>query len=137
MAVKLFHLYRIKDQSGVSGTGPVVEGVQFSNGWCALRWMSSKSSMCFYQSIEEVEAIHGHGGNTELIVHDFAPLSKRQTKESSQDFEILMQLIEEASRILTLSEQQGGDISVSLFHMRELFQELELNIQLRQRKESA
>src|SRR6478752_1886944 len=97
--MRLFHLYRIEDQSGVSGTGPVVEGVEFTNGWCALRWISNKSSICFYQSIDEVKAIHSHGGKTEVVVHDFDPLVKPQLPQTSQRFEILMQIIEEASRI--------------------------------------
>src|SRR3954468_24191437 len=99
--VKLFHLYRNEDQSGVSGTGPVVEGVEFTNGWCALRWVTNTSSMCFYQSIDEVRRVHGHGGKTELIVHDFEPLSKVPTGKSSERFELLIQIIEEASRVTT------------------------------------
>jgi hypothetical protein len=102
--MKLFHFYRIEDHSGVSGTGPVVEGVEFTNGWCALRWITKNSSVCFYQSLQEVKAIHGHGGKTEIVIHDFDPLTKRKLPQSSQRFEILMQIIEAASRITVLAE---------------------------------
>lgn len=66
--MKLFYFFRKEDLTGVSGTGPVVEGVQFTNGWCAVRWLSAKTSLCFYQSLDEVKAIHGHGDRTEIIV---------------------------------------------------------------------
>lgn len=102
--MKLFHFYRREDETGVSGTGPVVEGVQFSNGWCVLRWISDKSSLGFYQSIQEVEAIHGHGGKTEIVIHDFEPFQKQKTPPDNERFEILLQIIEEASRITVLAE---------------------------------
>src|SRR3954466_732748 len=101
LSMKLFHFYRIKDQSGVSGTGAVVEGVQFTNGWCALRWISNKSSICFYRSIEEVKQIHSHGGRTEIVIHDLEPLSQSQYKPDDKRFDILMEIIEEAARITT------------------------------------
>lgn len=104
--MKLFHFYRLEDQSGVSGTGPVVEGVQFTNGWCALRWLSKNSSVCFYQSIEDVKSIHSHGGKTEIIIHDFEPLRKSQTVACNARFEIFMQIIEETSDLINRLEDQ-------------------------------
>ena len=59
-----FHLHRQEDESGVSGTGVVAEGVRFSDGRCVLRWLTRVSSIAIYNSIEDVEAIHGHGGKT-------------------------------------------------------------------------
>src|SRR5690349_1679688 len=103
--MRLFHFYRREDFSGVSGTGPVVEGVEFTNGWCAVRWLSTQSSLCFYQNLEEVKAIHSHGGRTEVIVQDLAPLSKRKLPRGNIRFEILLQVIDQASRILVLAEE--------------------------------
>ena len=75
--MKLFHFYRIQDHSGVSGTGAVVEGVQFTNGWCALRWITPKSSVCFVPlDRRRPEAIHGHSGKTEIVIHDLEPLAR-------------------------------------------------------------
>ncbi len=113
--MKLFHFYRIEDHSGVSGTGPVVEGVQFSNGWCVLRWISQRSSVGFYQSLDDVKAIHGHGGGTEIIIHDFESLEKRRTPIQEANLEIFMQVIEEASRALTMAQ----DPSFTVDHVRE------------------
>jgi hypothetical protein len=65
--MKPFWLERVEDESGVSGVGLVAEGVVFSNGWCALTWLTMHMSVSLYQSIEEVEAIHGHEGKTKVV----------------------------------------------------------------------
>jgi hypothetical protein len=62
-----FWLQRVEDESGVSGEGLVAEGVVFSSGWCALTWLTGHKSVAFYPSLEEVEAIHGHGGKTKIV----------------------------------------------------------------------
>ena len=62
-----FHLERLEDETGISGTGRVAEGVVFSNGWCALVWLTKHTSCAFYTSIQEVEAIHGHKGRTIIV----------------------------------------------------------------------
>jgi hypothetical protein len=64
--VQVFFLTRLEDVSGVSGTGRVAEGAVFSNGRVALVWISAPSipTMTFYDSIEDVERIHGHEGRT-------------------------------------------------------------------------
>ena len=59
-----FHLHRREDESGISGTGIVAEGVCFSDGRCVLRWLTELSSIGIYASIDDVEAIHGHKGKT-------------------------------------------------------------------------
>lgn len=66
--MRLFKLVRIEDVSGTSGTGVVAQGVIFDNDWCALTWLTPHTSVAFYPSIEEVEAIHGHGGKTSVVV---------------------------------------------------------------------
>jgi hypothetical protein len=65
--MKAFWLERDEDVSGTSGTGRVAEGVVFSNGWCALHWLAQYTSVAFYQSIAELEAIHGHSGKTRVV----------------------------------------------------------------------
>jgi len=65
--MKLFELRRTVDESGVSGTGTVAQGVIFDNGWCALTWLTEHTSVAFYTSIEEVIAIHGHNGKTVAV----------------------------------------------------------------------
>lgn len=66
MIPRRFQLFRIEDETGVSGTGVIVEGVEFSDGSVALRWLSDRTSTAIYGSIDDVEAIHGHGGKTRV-----------------------------------------------------------------------
>ena len=65
--MRTFYLNRKVDVTGVSGTGKVAEGVVFSNGWVALSWISEQRSVTVFASIDEVEVVHGHGGNTEIV----------------------------------------------------------------------
>jgi hypothetical protein len=62
--MRRFVLWRTEDPNGTSGTGAVVEGIEFSDGRVALRWMTARRSTCTYDSMDDVEAIHGHEGLT-------------------------------------------------------------------------
>jgi hypothetical protein len=59
-----FVLYRREDECHVSGTGTVAEGIQFSSGRCVIAWLTETPSVSLYERIEDVEAVHGHGGKT-------------------------------------------------------------------------
>ena len=69
LTMKTFHLVRHKDLSGVSGTGIVAEGVQLSNQKCILHWLSKAEAITVYDSMAELEQIHGHDGAT-IVVFD-------------------------------------------------------------------
>jgi hypothetical protein len=64
--VRRFLLVRHEDVTGVSGTGVVAEGVEFSDGCVAVRWASRwPTSVVFHdRGMDGVEAVHGHGGST-------------------------------------------------------------------------
>jgi hypothetical protein len=64
MAMRTFVLIRTEDVSGVSGIGPVAEGIQFSDGTVVLRWTARLRSTTIFDSIFDLEAIHGHEGRT-------------------------------------------------------------------------
>lgn len=64
--MRRFRLVREQDESGVSGTGVVAEGCQFTLGKCVLVWLTQYRSVAVYDAIEELEAIHGHGGRTRI-----------------------------------------------------------------------
>ncbi len=68
--MRRFHLYRLTDASGVSGTGVVAEGVEFTDRRCALRWRTATASTAVYDRIADIEAIHGHHGATRIVWHD-------------------------------------------------------------------
>lgn len=62
-----FVLRRLVDVSGLSGTGTVAEGVQFSDGRCALSWrpgVAGVVSLGLYNSASDVLKVHGHDGAT-------------------------------------------------------------------------
>lgn len=64
-----FYLERDEDESGVSGTGVVAEGVVFSDGTAVLRWRTKPyASTAIYGSLAELEHIHGHGGKTRVVL---------------------------------------------------------------------
>jgi len=63
---KRFILYREEDVCGVSGTGKVAEGIQFSSNKCVISWISVTPSVEVYDSIDEITRIHGHNGKTEV-----------------------------------------------------------------------
>lgn len=73
-----FSMVRQADQSGVSGTGKVLDGVEFSNGKVAVSWRpiagaGGQSSVGVYDSFAVFEAIHitSHPDNgTQVIWHD-------------------------------------------------------------------
>ncbi len=61
-----FIMNRSKDESGISGTGIVAEGLQFSSKKCVISWLSDTPSIEIYDSIEELNRIHGHQGETQI-----------------------------------------------------------------------
>lgn len=71
--MRRFYFDRQTDVSGTSGTGAVVEGVEFSDGQVVLRWRTEHSSICIYRSVEAAIYIHGHDGATNLRWVDDEP----------------------------------------------------------------
>lgn len=68
--MKRFTLQRDVDETGISGTGTIAEGCQFSSGECAVKWMTPIWSVVFYLNIAAVEHIHGHQGKTRIVWTD-------------------------------------------------------------------
>ena len=66
--IRTFTLQRDVDISGISGTGKVAEGIEFSNGKVAVQWVVGEhQSTVVWDNIESVEAIHGHNGATKIV----------------------------------------------------------------------
>ncbi len=61
-----FLLVREEDETGVSGTGIVAEGVRFTNGQCVISWLTEYTSVAVYPNAEEIIKIHGHDGRTKI-----------------------------------------------------------------------
>lgn len=62
MNLRRFQFVRSEDVSGVSGTGVVGEGVEFSCGKIAFTWLSGLGVVSVYDNIKTFIAIHGHEG---------------------------------------------------------------------------
>lgn len=59
-----FVLNRLEDATGISGTGIIADGVRFRDGKCVLKWRGYQSSITIFESLHDLEVIHGHGGKT-------------------------------------------------------------------------
>jgi hypothetical protein len=76
--MKRFTVYRKGDISATHDLNQVnppnevqFEGVIFSDGKVAVRWLTAKRSVSVWDSIEDLLAIHGHPEyGTVLIYHD-------------------------------------------------------------------
>jgi hypothetical protein len=66
-APRRFDLVRTEDVSGISGTGHVAEGVQWTDGSVSLRWHGDHSSLAYWHCLEDAMAIHGHNGLTNAV----------------------------------------------------------------------
>lgn len=64
MSARRFTLNRLEDETGISGTGYVADGVQFRNMKCVMCWRSAFSSVAVYDDMETLQRIHGHDGKT-------------------------------------------------------------------------
>ncbi len=59
--MRKFVMVRNHDSGGVSGTGRVLEGIEFSNGKVAVTWLGkglSAMSVAVYDSLDDFRAIH-------------------------------------------------------------------------------
>ncbi|NIY68001.1 hypothetical protein [Streptomyces malaysiensis] len=65
-----FRLVRAEDVIGISGTGRVAGGVIFPDGTVARRWNTGVASTAVYDSIDDVETIHGHNGASVIELVD-------------------------------------------------------------------
>ncbi|WP_260606815.1 hypothetical protein [Streptomyces sp. WAC08241] len=74
-----FHLQRTVDITGVSGTGRVADGVLWPDGTASVRWRGERPSTVHWDDIAHAEAVHGHGGATEIVWDDPEPAASDMT----------------------------------------------------------
>ena len=65
--MKTFTMYRKGDLSGTHNgvqcnepDAPQFEGIVFSDGKCAIRWLTKAGSVSVWDSFDDMMAIHGH-----------------------------------------------------------------------------
>lgn len=71
--MRRFTLRRNVDVSGVSGTGTVAEGIEFSDGTVVMRWLSEAASTVVWPDIDTAMKVHGHDGATVVHYLDYVP----------------------------------------------------------------
>lgn len=87
LCARRFKLIRHLDVSGVSGTGIVAEGVEWSDGSVALHWRGRWATTTVLDGgIDSVLAIHGHEGSTQIVWDDgpggqAIPLQRRRVRQ--------------------------------------------------------
>lgn len=69
--MRTFTVYRQSDETGVSGTGIVIEGVVFATGECVVHWLTPppSGSLAIWSSFDAFIRIHikPHPGNKTII----------------------------------------------------------------------
>lgn len=65
--MRTFELHRDIDETGISGTGVVAQGVCFDNGKLAMTWLTEHTSVAIYDDVYTLNAVHGHGGKTRIV----------------------------------------------------------------------
>ncbi len=78
--MRTWHLVREEDETGVSGTGIVAEGVEWTGGRVVMHWLGTHISQIHYDSITEVEVIHGHGGKSRVVFDE--PIKVRKPRKA-------------------------------------------------------
>ena len=63
---RMFQFDRDTDVNGVSGTGTVADGVQFSDGAVALHWVGNVTSTSVWSSMQQLITVHGHDGKSKV-----------------------------------------------------------------------
>lgn len=86
--MKNFLLYRIEDETNISGKGIVAEGIEFLNKQCVLRWTTQPGSIGIYENIDHLLDIHGHNGKTVIIWRNYeaALRAARTTVNNFREF---------------------------------------------------
>lgn len=64
--MRIFHLVRTEDVSGVSGLGTIAEGVEFHDGQCVLSWFGQHHCVSIWLDVKSILAVHGHEGRTRI-----------------------------------------------------------------------
>jgi hypothetical protein len=70
VTARRFEMHRDHDVSGVSGTGVVAEGVEFTDGTVAIRWLTEHGSTVAWADLEAAKKVHGHDGKTRFVFLD-------------------------------------------------------------------
>lgn len=85
-AMRRFYLNRLKDETGISRTGRVLEGVLLQSGKVFVEWRPPHSTMGIYNSFEEFKIIHVdcHPSCNEVVWLDNEPCQHKKAESLSK-----------------------------------------------------
>lgn len=117
MSIRVGVLLRHEDESGVSGTGLVADLVEYPDGWCVAHWRSNTPSTNIYPNCKAMEAVHSHGGKTEIVwfadlpspknEEEVANLAERFGLHEDEDREkMIEELAEEVAELMIKDEAE-------------------------------
>ena len=58
LGVQVFKMVRPKDETGVSGTGHILDGIVFPNGKCVVCWKGASPAVTVWDSFDAFKRIH-------------------------------------------------------------------------------
>lgn len=76
---RLFQLVRDRDDTGVSGTGVVADGVLWPDGTVTVRWRGERRSTVNWDRMDDAVQVHGHDGRTRIVWVSAPPRDTRGT----------------------------------------------------------
>lgn len=104
-----FHLQRLTDVTGASGTGRVADGVLWPDGTASVRWRTERRSIVFWDNgIDDARATHEHGGASRIVFDD--PANRPATANWVDAWSEVEQYVNEAAeagRPLTAADVQA------------------------------
>lgn len=122
-APRPFALRRVVDETGVSGTGIVATGCEFDDGVVAMRWRSEwPTSVVFHdRGMEAVEAVHGHGGKTEVVwlseeLPTLAEMERRAEAAEAEverlraEFALALRAVADPEKVFDLPDDPAWDL---------------------------
>tara|TARA_B100001027_G_C15970235_1_gene199506 strand:+ start:34 stop:363 length:330 start_codon:yes stop_codon:yes gene_type:complete len=95
--MKVFYLHRKEDESGISGTGRIAQGIVFDNGKVALTWLSEHPTVTVYDNLGEVRAIHGHSGKTEVLMEPDWKRAYNEVAEVARTVDLAQVIVDKLS----------------------------------------
>ncbi|MEU4173270.1 hypothetical protein AB0F46_41330 [Streptomyces sp. NPDC026665] len=99
-ALATFRVYRDRDVSGVSGTGVIAEGVQFSTGWVVTHWLDQppmnepKTDVWYHKGTGPITKVHGHSGATRIVwTQDEDQANRKLVADIVQAFDVPPEIV--------------------------------------------
>lgn len=105
--LKAFTLIRRNDETGISGCGRVLDGVEFFDGTVVVKWRSKLSTLTVFSSFEEFETIHlsSHPENESHVIWGDATNLEDRVKQFNELERERLKLVKERNMLAKEAEK--------------------------------